>query len=46
MVTAEAIVAANPLAEPAPGPSASAGRRGRGGRPPKRRRGNYKPHEV
>ena len=43
MVTAEAIVAANPLPEPAP--STSAGRRG-AGRPPKRRRGNYKPHEV
>ena len=46
MVTAEAIVAANPLPEPAQVPSTSAGRRGRVGRPPKRRRANYKPHEV
>ena len=46
MVTVEAIVTANPLPEPATAPSTSTGRRGRGGRPPKRRRGNYKPHEV
>ena len=44
MITAEAIVAENPLPEPAP--STSTGRRGRGGRPPKRRCGNYQPHEV